>query len=326
MTAKLVTAFVGSVALGARTNRKASRVNLSRANLGEVHGLFTFGAPASTDPSMTNYRCPTGCFPGFRTYNMRGATDLAAIDLVVPVTGAAGFDHPFMDGLELNTKSGAAESFKCSKETTKRPSGGRRKRVSLHDTALYAMNAAKVSDLMFNISTVGLLQSYTRKEQTVADIVIEHGWGLIKTAFHEGDGTPGGYQVSHLMQQADSRECILTFQGTNDLDDWRANLGVGKRNWCGLEQRVHRGFKNHLERITGSEHWQNVIKTSLPSCSKVYVVGHSLGGATSELFTGCIQRAPQEGEEGHEDWKKIGWFKARPKILKAIPSAVNYDE
>jgi hypothetical protein len=301
-----------------RRIKVASALGLSP--FGQVDGLYTFGAPGSTEPALKNHRSDSGCFPGYRAYTLKGWGPLAPIDIVVPSAGLYGFEHPYQEALELNPERRTSRVKPCSKRTTGYPNGFRRKKIELHDEDVYVNEASSVNEFMWNISHVGLKQSYVQDEQAAADISAELGWNLVRTAFHDGKGTKGGYQVSHLIQQPDSLECIVTFQGTQSWADWQANLDTSKVKWCGLEQNVHRGFKDHLMRITGSRIWQKKIKTFLPSCSRVYAVGHSLGGAMAELFAGCVQRAPQEGEEGSEDWAVLGWRTDNPKRLRFVRS------
>merc|ERR1712107_136936 len=124
---------------------------------------------------------------------------------------------------------------------------------------------------------------------------------LQQTTFHLNESQFRIVQIDHvaihkLAVGENEWKCVLSFEGsnmetgggiTNDLGRF---VGVGywfwrSTDWCGL--RVHRGIKDELFNIVYSDGYQATIKPALQTCNEVIVVGHSLGGALADVFTGC---------------------------------------
>lgn len=286
---------------------------------GKVDLLYTYGSPSSGKPPMRNPTTSDGCFPGRRFWlSNHGNASFGRdqVDIIPPLPNIVGYSHPFMDGVELEYGERKYIHHPCSEENTGGPPG--RGKLYLHDSVMYREEASKVDQLASDVSQVGLAVSYQQDEQEAARYVSSRGWSLVHTAFHPG-GIVGGPQVTHLVQHPDSLVCMVTFQGTSSSADWLTDANAISVDFCGLEGQVHKGFRDHLRRIVKSDVFQTRIRPYLPSCSQVIAVGHSLGGAMAELFTGCMATAPAPGTPGWEsDFQYFTWTQGRASRLKYV--------
>lgn len=327
-----VVAALAAGAVGFRVKPKGHKDiqgHKSKGEPGQVHGVFAMAAPGTAMPGLEN---PRGgpCFPGYRSWTERRQWYGTEADLATTITGVIGYRHPYLAGHALDAKSNKLREYPCDPPNTETPNIPRGFPVILHDWRMYTNLSQGFSDLLYNVSNAGIATSYTYDRDEAARQIGAVGWELIGSAVDEGGagGLYVGRQVSHLLQQPDSKECILTFQGSSSFGDWVANLNIAPSHFCGFvgssescaqgstdcvvdqagESFVHSGFRDALREIVRNDDWQNDIRPKLSSCSKVYVTGHSLGGAQAELFAACAQKAPQPGEYGYEeDYKYIGW-------------------
>jgi len=324
MSSLRVLAF-GLVVLSAdalRQHRKASKVSkTSRSDPAMVDQLYTFGAPGSARPGFVNAHATDGCFPGVRVWNYmvdRGlfGREREVVDQVVPLAGLLGYRHPKMGGAGLHLNESRAEFAECSEALMNEPRGGGS--TELHEVSEYISQVKMINDMVLNMTRLGTEFSYggVGDVEFVAEAVKEMGWRLVGQGYDDGSGNlAGGGQVSNLFQRPSTLECILTFQGSSSAGDWIANLDAVAREFCGRSERAHGGFRNHLRRITRNPSWQSEVRPHLGKCGKVYVAGHSLGGAMAELFTACAANPPAAGEEASEDYSFISWVKEEPTQL-----------
>jgi hypothetical protein len=302
-----------------RHGKNMTHEDAERGEPGMVDALFTFGAPGSATPALENHRDNNKCFPGFRLWNMHKRAWGEQVDIVPPLAGVVGYKHPYMDSIELEVGKGKHTMHKCSEEMTEGPNGVGL--ISLHEPELYIEHTQGINKLLYDVSNVGLRKSYIKDEKEVARRVAEYGYRLVATAFHRGNGSiTGGPQVSHLIQHPRTLACMVTFQGTQSVGDALSDIDIAKSEFCGLPQKVHKGFRDHLRRIIKTKVWQKNILNNIPKCSKLWVVGHSLGGAMAELFTACTAKAPGWGQVGYkDDYKYIRWTKGKAQQLPYIP-------
>jgi len=307
---------------------------------GQVDFTYNFGAPGGGSPALQNQRGQDPCFPGLRVWQTEpGRWWGKWLDVVARIGNAVSYWHAWMPSMEMDTKSNNIWNFPCNLERTKKPSDAFSTSINLHDAGLYVDQLhGSLSDPWYqNMSVFAGRKSYWHDVQDVYREVKQFGWGLVGSGLHQGGTVYGGKQVAHLIQHPTTLECTLTFQGTTSLQGWMENFNVGAEPFCGLTYPgercgslftcstrrprgsfVHGGFKDRVMAMVKHPEFQQNILPHLPSCSRVYAVGHSLGGAVAELFAACTSNAPKEGEHGWEDYKWMAWTKAAPARLSYI--------
>jgi len=321
-------------------------VSLSGAGeAGQVDFVFTFGAPGGGSPALQNQRGSSPCFPGLRVWQTEPGTFWGKwLDLVTRVANAASYWHAYMDAMEQDTKQNRHWNYSCSSGLTRKPNDALSTSINLHDSNLYIRTLqSRLSDPFFhNMSVFAGKKSYMTDVNAVYREVQQYGWGLVGSSYHDGGGSIyGGAQVSHFIQEPHSLECTLTFQGTQSVGGWLENINVPAKAFCGLTYEgekcsemfstcsvrrprgsfVHGGFKDRIMAMLKSPNFQTNIKPFLGSCSRVYAVGHSLGGVVAELFAACASRAPKAGEYGYEDYKWMEWTKGSARKLQYVSDA-----
>jgi len=294
-----------------------------------IGGIFAYAAPGTAQPGLQN---PRGgpCFPGFRSAAVKQQWFGQEADTATTITGLIGFRHPMMDFKLLDLKDAAkSQKYRCGNDVVNRPRG--LSKFALHKKEGY-LEASKDLDLgwghlPFSMANMGNILSYDQSSASAKTAGAALGWALIGTAKDAGGN--GGYvgeQISHLYQNSSSKQCILTFQGSSSIDDWKANLNIQKKPFCGYakansfiaaeddtsvlgagESLVHKGFADALMQIVKNSQWQSNVRSKLSRCSTVYVTGHSLGAAQAELFGACINMAPQPGQQGYDEYKYMSY-------------------
>jgi len=313
---------------------------------GTVDYLYTFAAPGPTSPALQHQTNEDGIFPGMRTWTRNG---LGAVDIVPSITSTIWMWHPVMDAQSI-CKGREPVLYNASEQRNDiawLPSQLTQS-ILLHMPWEYwdveEVRAKKPWNCggWYNYSMFTLNISYVPQIGFAARLAGTYGWSLVGSAYYDGTGSLiGGPQVSHLLQQPDTLECVLTFQGTQHYKDWFANLAVKPSHFCGLVEEdeecgpfglstcqvrrprgafTHWGFADTIRRMTRLPDFQTNIHAKLGMCSGVYVTGHSLGGAIASLFTACVSRQLKPGDYGYEeDYKYMGWTKAfRPSRLPPI--------
>jgi len=320
----------------------ASEAVAAAGEPGQVDFVFNFGAPGSASPGLQNQRGSDPCFPGLRVYQSEpGSLWGKWLDVVTAVANAASFWHPWVPSLEMDvTSETRAWDFGCNLERTFQPDSISSGSSALHSAELYIeqLTATKRDPWYTNMTIFSARKSYMEDPAEVAEHIKAFGWGLVGSASDAGGSVYGGAQITHLVQQPDTLECTITFQGTTYIQDWLTNFGISAESFCGLTYEdeycgsgpgtcttrrprgsfVHSGFKERLMTIVKTPDFQNNIRPKLSSCSRVYAVGHSLGGAMAELFTACNSRAPKPDEFGYEDYQWMAWTKGSPAHLPII--------
>lgn len=168
-----------------------------------------------------------------------------------------------------------------------------------------AHRAARISAFIYDLSNFAEIDR----------VLAETGSRLVGVADVQDVTSRTGRDKAILVQD-DALVCTLAFEGTdvaslgevleflssasgylhswleyidgaliwNDLEDVVSFCAEGK------DDRPEIGFAVELINILKSKQFKQNIKPKLGKCSKLYVSGHSLGGAIAELYASCLNR------------------------------------
>lgn len=302
---------------GCNGNRGTSALKVGSP--GMVRGLYTYGSPKISDPALQNPADPGGCFPGFRVVN-EWNTNFGWGDVDIIPTLPPGFLNESGWVAKLSYGHPRIEMFVVDQNRRWRHKCGKfpwsvKLAVSaiLHDVPTYVKRAMKYDEKnLRNATWIGLRTSIEQNGAKVAKLLEGTGWNPIGRAV-----VNNGRDVSHLIQEPNTKECILTFEGSDDLDDWINNVRFTPTKYCGYKNPVHDGFQDQLRKVCDTEGWQKHIRAKLGYCSSVDAVGHSLGGALATLFTACVANKDNV-KASHKDYKYISWTQQEPKALPRL--------
>jgi len=273
-----------------------------------VDRLFTFGAPMSTGLAVENPMAPDGCWKGWRVVR-EGGTDSGQVDLVSSLLSYNGFLHPKMPSYVVNSDL-PPKKHECG---WKYDGPRRSPTTSLHARAEYVRLS---ESLVGTVAGLALDRSYDQNSAYVAVRARQAGWRLVGTALAEGKWFFWSEdEVTHLYQHPETLDCMLSFEGTSSVNNWADNLKFFKTSFCKLPGRVHRGFAEAMRVMTKSEDWHKKIKPHLPYCNTLDVVGHSLGGAISTLFSACANNGYVAKGTDDGDIDDVTWTKQTPVQL-----------
>lgn len=320
-------------------NRQGAELEAGLYEKGIVDEVYTFGAPGSASPGLKNQRPgATRCFPGLRIWLSEGEDGWFMqkwIDFVPRLTNLRNWWHPQMATGELSADRKGDDFEPCSDGEMYQPNSNSLS-DNLHFQAKYIeVVRNNMGGIAATLAYFAADPAYVQDLDRAAIKVQQKGWGLVGSGIHEGGSAYGGRQVSHLIQHPQTLECVVTFQGTASAQGWLSNADASAAHFCGFVERdenchftlgtcrprgsrssfIHRGFVHRIRSIIQTQSWQENVRPNLPFCSKVYATGHSLGAAVSELFTGCVLKAPSSTSYGWEDYMWMGWTKETPKRL-----------
>merc|ERR1719468_648168 len=177
--------------------------------------------------------------------------------------------------------------------------------VALHDLDIYINRSMAWGGQLGVVADVGLRYSY--EIDPPLNEIRQKGWGVV------GKAVVGNEEVSHLLQNPDNLECILTFEGTDRTSEWFNNIDLGWKTFCG-NGFLHGGFIDVLLNMCTSNAWQSNIRPKLGFCSKLSVTGHSLGGAMAGLYVGCVVSK----KDGRKDYENLKFDWKTPKKLTLL--------
>lgn len=273
---------------------------------GKVTSLHTFGAPhVSTLPLFKE-----GCMDGYRVITYLTRFPLAKVDLVPTLLGLMKFEHPNIRTLKITNRSIVGGKIQ-GEWSCGRKQGLVAGDIGMHDKGLYLKIMSRLPESHIKskqAASVGLMNSYETDVNQVSRNLRNSGFRLV------GQST-AGEDVVNLMQDEESNNCILTFEGSDSMDDWGSNLNMNKVGFCGLEARVHEGFREELMMVINSPEFQENIRPKLGKCAALDATGHSLGGAIATLFAACVN-----GQHGGNDseYNLMSWNMEAPVLMSSL--------
>jgi hypothetical protein len=144
----------------------------------------------------------------------------------------------------------------------------------------------------------------------LADMVYSFGqqadnWHLIQKSDIKATTKDIGKDHMALYKKKGTKECALSFSGSNDVGDWLQNFNAfGKSNVCGYS-KVHSGFLDEVSNYFKSPGMVGFSEIIADMCGgQVFSVGHSLGGAVASITAGCLNSP--------------GGAKAIPKVASGV--------
>jgi len=305
---------------------------------GGISGLYTFGAPGTTLVPLNNVLREDGKFPGLRLVTQKvtkfGKFIRTYHDPVPFVAGIIGMQHPHMDLLVLPGGSEGLEPLfhETSLEVVNKPRSDLSFWVGGHFQTVY-YKELKPHNERFDPKAWTMLHmsravSPSDNNNTMAGnaaVAAMVGWNLVAQSKNEklSNSDIIYRDNTSLYQDPVTKACAISFVGTHHITQWMVNLRFNLGMFCGIPN-VHIGFRNQVRRVILSQQWNEEVLPALASCPKLYITGHSLGGAQAQLVAACLQRAPAEGEAGWEDYKHLVWT---PKAeAEALPSLVSAED
>jgi len=314
----------GSLELG-RGTEALSLAKLQTGDLGIVHEIYSYGAPATAHPAIEDMQQPDGCFRGLRSYtedifgvnNESHQVDAAAMaNLYSHAKMPVAVLHWGRDSYYLpcpgNTAWPVEASFvyhewRLHWEDDYTP---RLKHITVN-----GKDFSKTYPLSKGYDFVILAyKSYDTAEHTKAAIAERlPGWKLVAKEVREsGEGTLRDTDPVMIVQQASSLDCALVFTGTNNAGNELTSSTTGfSTGYCGYKA-VHAGYRNELWFITKAL-WPK-LRPKLAKCNRVICVGHSMAGSLCEIFAGCANKKLV----GDPDFEQQKWLKGTPEEMPEL--------
>jgi len=273
-----------------------------------VKNLYTFGAPGVAGPALADPLSADGCFPGLRLVNKQSTWGVDKVDIAPTLLKPTVYAHTRADiGWLYQDDTNTSQEcgwWGLTPETVS---------IELHAIATYVTRTVEKYPHLGDMAQVALASSYNSNETQVAEYVRSKGYGLVASAVcTEKD------EVAHLIQNPETLDCWLTFEGSDSTNDWLNNLKLFRREFCGLPQEVHTGFRNSTMAMVLAPSFQQQLRPKLGHCNNVEVLGHSLGGAIAALFAACAHSQVQPGQEGYFEFQQISFEKKETKLMEFL--------
>lgn len=248
-----------------------------------VHEVVTYGAARAATSEFRNPASEDGCFKGYRFV----AKDTFSNDMVPQLMKVIWW-HPAMETVYVDWK-GRVTSEACGVDrvTLRFPS------IHDHLSSGYMERLSNFTDAI-DATVNGLSISY-ESNATIIEDTLQAAWVLVGTAVLSTRGS----DIANLVQHRDTGNCMLTFSGSDDVADWtQTNAAVRPEAFCSLEGWYHNGFAAELMNMVQSDEYVANIKPRLSDCTKITVLGHSMGGALAALFAACANNEAVASADG----------------------------
>eukprot|EP00416_Gambierdiscus_australes_P028853 CAMPEP_0171084914 /NCGR_PEP_ID=MMETSP0766_2-20121228/18613_1 /TAXON_ID=439317 /ORGANISM="Gambierdiscus australes, Strain CAWD 149" /LENGTH=498 /DNA_ID=CAMNT_0011542449 /DNA_START=93 /DNA_END=1589 /DNA_ORIENTATION=- len=303
----------------AKSERRRTASRRRSVAYGEVHALYTFGAPPVSDVALSNGRAGNGIFKGLRVVSHDRDKGLLwgywyKADPVTWLANIVGFEHPKIDVLVLQKFSLATPEHKPCTGNEELKDWPSFEFPLFHISLHYRDTYTEFLEAQAHWPTAAQMFRYASTvyydQQAMHEAALQAGTRLVDYYYDHGDSVG-------LVQDESTLECTLVFQGSDDIGDWINNLNVLDTSFCGIED-VHMGFHSELVKILTSTYWQQNIRPKLPMCSQVRVTGHSLGGAIATLFAACANHV--DAPEDDADHQHLRWVPATPVLMAPFSS------
>mmetsp|Transcript_53334 Transcript_53334/g.152905 ORF Transcript_53334/g.152905 Transcript_53334/m.152905 type:complete len:366 (+) Transcript_53334:87-1184(+) len=294
-----------------------------------VDEVYTYGAPATHMPSFRSSATEDGCFPGLRSYteDQHGPNGFQhQVD-----AGAMFTKYPHMSissvCLHWETDSIYTPCTHTNNGDAASPSSTINGGLVYQNWGLHQENdyTDRLRDITLNGTKVGAQnpfdaarkfafaawRSYTSLDEQRGEVAFGmSGWNLVGRA--NFDGSAGDTDAVSLIQERDTLDCAVIFEGTNSLSEMFTTIVEYGTGYCGFDN-VHVGIRNELWSLTGGP-WETDIKPKLEACNRVLCIGHSLGGALCEVFAACAN----SGHYSDPDYQRLAWGKKMAAQMKEV--------
>jgi len=287
-----------------------------------VHGIYTFGAPATRLHALTNAATEDGCFPGLRNYN----ENLAGFGMIHQIDAGAmwnTYDHAKINSAKLHWQSesyyypcGDVEGHQEDGHPAWPAHGVNSDGVIVQEWRVH--HEYTYRDRLWFLTINGTRRTFEEPFKSallfinVAYRVYER-LDLIEDGVHR---LMPGWKVLHhdvwrrrfidtdpilLVQEQATQDCAMAFSGTNSLADFPASIDSLPSHYCGFDH-VHVGYVMKLRNVI-RHLWEN-MRPKLQKCRKLFCAGHSMGGSLCELFSACANSR----NTSDPDYQALAWI------------------
>ncbi|CAK8998942.1 Lipase_3 domain-containing protein, partial [Durusdinium trenchii] len=294
--------------------------------LGTVYAMFTYGAVATSKSPLEDLSQPSRNFRGLRCYTetILAATRQADIAAIFETD----LYHARVPTLALHWKKDSDYFPGEGRPDLPKHVEGRHGDIDHHDMRHYIdrlshlhLNHVDVSKKdPFNLGTQFAYMAWgayekqkywvSHKDVTMEQLIKKHlpHWRLVE---HVQQDTLEAVDNLWLVQNSQSLDCLLAFEGTHTFEEFFRNLEGSNGGYCGFSD-VHHGYADKLYWLMKLS--MPKLRSSLSKCNKVMCTGHSLGGSLCEVFAACAN----SGRTSDEHYQIQQFSKQTPELMEPI--------
>lgn len=312
---------------------QAEEVAPRRSKLTEsmVDEIYTFGAPGTASHTLRNAASEDQCFGGLRSYAENKIGWHGSLKMFDAGAFINRYDHSAINSVCLfwrhDSEYAPCGTVGAKYGHSRRPIHGwdRHQDWRLHHEYVYFDRLRFIS---YNDSHHGMEEPFRSawKYIGLAYRVYEPilfikdgirrdlpGWSLIahfvyrrhRRIFSDTDPVM-------LVQEDSTKDCVLSFCGTNSVSELSSSALGRPTDFCGFEQ-VHSGWKNEVMNLARNV-WGE-MRPHLETCNRLICVGHSMGGSMCEVFSACVN----SGNVTDPDYQTLIWRK-RARMNRTEPA------